>query len=34
LVTKAWLAANRVSNLRLTIESDLGAKSEEPVLIQ
>lgn len=34
LVTKAWLASNRVSNLRLTIESDLGAKSEEPVLIQ
>ncbi|MEZ4142167.1 hypothetical protein QUR44_24380, partial [Salmonella enterica] len=34
LVTKAWLTGNRVANLRLTVETDLGVKSEEPVLIQ
>jgi len=34
LVTKAWLTGNRVANLRLSVETDLGVKSEEPVLIQ
>lgn len=31
VVTKAWLAANSVSNLMLTIETDLGAKKLETV---
>lgn len=34
VVSKAWLAANSVSNLMLTIETDLGAKTEELINLQ
>lgn len=34
LVSKAWITGNRISNLRLAIETDLGAKTEELVPIQ